>query len=91
MPVTEYIAVIVKPLLTHPEHFSVEQKIDEMGVLLIVRVHENDFGLLIGRGGKTALAVRHLVRMVGMSHKQRVSVKIDEPGKDYNRNKYQNE
>jgi len=83
MLVSEYIAAIVKPMLNHPDSFSVNQKVDEMGVLLIVDIDTSDLGLLIGKHGETAKAVRHLVRVVGMANKQRVSVKINEPNRVY--------
>ena len=86
MPVIEYIANVVKPILTHPDYFNVLEKHDDMGVLLSIDVHKDDMGLLIGTKGETAKAIRHLVFIVGMGEKQRVSLKINEPeGSTYKR------
>lgn len=92
MPVTEYVTNVVKPLLNHPDCFDVSQKHDDMGVLLTLDVHKEDMGLIVGRHGETAKAIRHLVRIVGLSAKQRVSIRINEPeGSDYKRNEFKDE
>lgn len=89
---SDYLATIVKPILAHPEDFTVEQTVDEMGVLLSVKVHKDDMGTIVGRGGLTAKAIRHLVRIVGLMAKQRVSIRITEPdGSTYKSNRYKNE
>lgn len=92
MPASEYLVSVVKPILNHPDYLKVVQSVDEMGVLLSVDVHKNDMGLLLGRHGETAKAVRHLVRIVGMTSKQRVSIHINEPeGSTYKRKQFENE
>ncbi len=92
MPVTDYLTNLVKPILTHPESFNVSQKHDDMGVLLSIDVHKEDMGLIVGKGGETAKAIRHLVRIVGLTGKQRVSIRINEPeGSDYKSNKNNDE
>lgn len=92
MPVTDYVTNVVKPLLNHPDCFNVSQKHDDMGVLLTLDVHKADMGLIVGRQGETAKAIRHLVRIVGLTSKQRVSIRINEPeGSDYQRNKNNDE
>ena len=79
MPVNEYASAIIKPILTQPDSFIITQKHDDMGVLLSISVHQADMGLIIGTQGETAKAIRHLVRIVGIASKQRVSIKINEP------------
>lgn len=79
MEITDYLANVVKPMLTHPEDFRVEKSFDSMGVLLKVDAHPSDMGLLIGKAGETAKCIRHIVRVVGMRENARVSVKIVEP------------
>lgn len=92
MPVSEYLASVVKPILGHPDYFKVTQSVDEMGVLLSVEVHKDDMGLILGRHGETAKSIRHMVRIVGMSGRQRVSVRINEPeGSTYKRKQFDNE
>ena len=50
-----------------------------MGVLLEVKVDPEDMGLLIGRAGSTAKAIRTLARIVGMRNNARVNLRIIEP------------
>lgn len=87
MPVSEYLTTLVTPILNHPDCLEVTQTQDDMGVLLSMKVHKEDMGLLVGKNGETAKAVRHLVRIVGIIGKQRVSIRINEPeGSTYQRN-----
>jgi predicted RNA-binding protein YlqC (UPF0109 family) len=82
MQVSAYLETILKPFLTHPDYLEVTQVTDDMGVLLCVKVHADDMGLVIGQKGETAKAVRTLVRVLGMSQKKRVSIRIMEPNRE---------
>ncbi len=75
----DFLEFIVKGLVDHPEDVSIERKVDEMGVLLILKVHPEDMGQIIGRGGATARSIRSLVRIVGLRNHARVNLKIEEP------------
>ncbi|MFA5433007.1 MAG: KH domain-containing protein [Candidatus Paceibacterota bacterium] len=75
----EFLEYIVKTLVDHPTDVKVERKVDEMGVLLIVKVNPEDMGQLIGREGSTARAIRNLVRIIGLKNHARVNLKIEEP------------
>ncbi len=79
MDVSSYLQLIVGPLLRHPDDLKVVVTQDPMGVLLTVDVNKEDMGIIVGKGGETAKAVRHLVRIAGIVHNARVSVKINEP------------
>jgi hypothetical protein len=75
----EFLEHIVKELVDHPEDVKVERKVDEMGVLLSLKVNPEDMGQIIGREGSTAKAIRNLVRIVGLKNHARVNLKIEEP------------
>ncbi len=75
----EFLSCIVKSLVNHPEDVKVERKVDEMGVLLSLKVNPLDMGLLIGKEGSTARAIRSLLRVVGVKNHARVNLKIEEP------------
>ena len=53
-PVTKRVEFIVKALVDNPEDVKVDRKVDEMGVLLSLRVHPEDMGQIIGKAGSTA-------------------------------------
>jgi hypothetical protein len=75
----EFLENIVKALVDHPEDVKVERKVDEMGVLLSLKINAEDMGQIIGRQGETARAIRNLVRIVGLKNHARVNLRIEEP------------
>ncbi|MFA6135889.1 MAG: KH domain-containing protein [Candidatus Paceibacterota bacterium] len=75
----EFLDFLVKSLVDNPNDVEVERKIDEMGVLLTLKVHKADMGQIVGRQGSTAKAIRSLLRIVGMKNNARVNLKILEP------------
>ena len=75
----EFLDYVAKALVDNPDAVEVDRKVDEMGVLLTIKVHKDDVGKLIGRNGNTAKALRTLLRVVGMKNHARVNLKIDEP------------
>jgi hypothetical protein len=77
----EFLEYVVKSLVNHKEDVKITRKVDEMGVLLSLRVHPDDMGQIIGKGGATVRAIRSLVRLVGAKNHARVNLKIEEPEK----------
>jgi len=75
----QFLEFLVKSIVDHPEDVSVVRQIDEMGVLLILRVNPQDMGQVIGREGSTAKAIRSLLRIVGVKNNARINLKIEEP------------
>jgi len=75
----EFLEYIVKALVDNPNDVKAERKVDEMGVLLSLKVNPADMGQIIGREGSTAKAIRNLVRIVGLKNHARVNLKIEEP------------
>lgn len=78
-PDQEFLEFVVKCLCDHPEDIKIERKVDEMGVLLSLKVHPEDMGQIIGRQGATVRAIRTLVRIIGLKNHARVNLKIEEP------------
>lgn len=75
----DFLEFIVKSLVDHSDDVKVDRKVDEMGVLLSLKVHPEDMGQIIGKAGSTARAIRNLVRIVGLKNHARVNLKIEEP------------
>ena len=75
----QFVEYIVKQIVNNPNDVVVTRQVDEMGVLLSVSVHKDDMGLLIGRQGSTAKAIRTLVRIIGTRNNARVNLRIEEP------------
>lgn len=75
----DFVEYVVKMIVDNPESVKVERKIDEMGVLITLDVHPSDMGMVIGREGMTAKALRTLLRVIGARNSARVNLKINEP------------
>ncbi len=75
----EFLEFLIKALVDHPEDVKIDRKVDEMGVLLSLKVNPEDMGQIIGKEGSTARAIRSLVRIVGLKNNARVNLKIEEP------------
>ena len=75
----EFLEYIVKSIVDNPEDVRVTRNVDEMGVLLTLKVNPNDMGRIIGRRGSTVQAIRSLTRLMGLRNNARVNLKIEEP------------
>ncbi|MFA6146188.1 MAG: KH domain-containing protein [Patescibacteria group bacterium] len=75
----EFIEYVVKALVVHPDDVKVVRTVDEMGVLLSLRLNPEDMGQIIGREGSTARAIRTLIRIIGLRNNARINLKIEEP------------
>ncbi len=67
---------LVKGIVDHPADVAVSSADTARGEVLEVRVHPDDLGRVIGRGGRTAKALRTLV--TALADGQRVRVDISE-------------
>lgn len=75
----DFLEYVVKSLVDNPDDVKIDRRVDEMGVLLSLKVNPVNMGQIIGRNGNTAKALRTLLRVVGMKHNARVNLKIEEP------------
>lgn len=56
---------LVKGIVEHPEDVRVRMVDSRHGQRLEVRVHPEDLGTVIGRGGRTAKALRTVITSIG--------------------------
>jgi len=75
----EFVEYIVKSIVGNPKDVSTDRKVDEMGVLITLKINQADMGYVIGRQGQTARAIRTLLKIVGAKNNARVNLKIEEP------------
>lgn len=78
---TALLEQIIKAIVDEPEKVTVERKVDEMGVLLLVKIDEKDAGLVIGKEGSTIMAIRKIMGVLGMKNNARYNIKLDVPDK----------
>jgi predicted RNA-binding protein YlqC (UPF0109 family) len=68
---------LVRKLVDNPDQVSVEQFEEDDGtVVLELAVAEEDYGKIIGRGGRTANALRTVVKAAAVKENCRVLVDI---------------
>jgi len=56
---------LVKGIVEHPDDVRVRMIDSRRGQRLEVRVHPEDLGTVIGRGGRTAKALRQVITSIG--------------------------
>ena len=57
-PLRDVVEHLVASIVEHPDDVTVRTKQTRRGDLYEVRVHPDDLGKVIGRGGRTATAIR---------------------------------
>jgi predicted RNA-binding protein YlqC (UPF0109 family) len=75
----EVLETIVKNLVNNPDAVKITRSLDELGVLLKIKVHPQDMGLLIGRRGEMIKAIKTIMRAIGIKNYARINIKIEEP------------
>lgn len=73
----ELLEYLAQGLVDSPEEVSVEEFQEDDGtVVLELCVADDDYGQVIGRGGRTAQALRTVVKAAAVNEKRRVLVDI---------------
>lgn len=73
----ELLAYLARGLVDRPEDVAVEQFEEDDGALVLeLSVGDEDYGKVIGRGGRTAHALRTVVRAAATHEKRRVLIDI---------------
>jgi uncharacterized protein len=75
----QFVDDVVRSLVNTPDAVETTRTVDEMGVLITLKVAPDDMGYVIGRQGQTARALRTLLKVVGAKNNARVNLKIEEP------------
>ena len=65
---------LVRGIVDHPDEVRVDSRSLRRGELLEVRVHPDDLGRVIGRGGRTARALRTVMSALSPQGSVRVDV-----------------
>ena len=75
----EFLEYVVRTISDFPDDVKITRTVDEMGVLLTLKVNPVDMGQVIGRSGSIVNALRLLVKVIGMKTNARVGLKVEEP------------
>ena len=75
----ELLVFLARALVDEPDKVEVEQFEEDDGTLVLeLSVAEDDYGKVIGRGGRTAQALRTVVKAAAVKDNRRVLVDIVE-------------
>lgn len=76
-PLRDLLDSLTRRIVEHPDKVSVEQFEEEDGTIVLeLAVGDDDYGRVIGRGGRTASALRTVVKAAAVREKRRVLVDI---------------
>ena len=70
------LADMARAIVDHPEKVSVSETETEEGILLTLSVDEEDMGMVIGKHGKIAKAIRSLIKAAAGNTHKKVNVEI---------------
>ena len=76
----EYLETIIRPLIANT--VNIEKTVDDRGILLTVKLEQEDIGRIIGKQGETARSIRRLIRQFGMTNDKHIAMKIYEPNRE---------
>jgi uncharacterized protein len=74
--VNELLLYLARQLVAHPDEVTVTEVETAEGVVLELRVAEGDVGRVIGRGGRTARALRTVVRAAAAREGRHANIEI---------------
>ena len=73
----DLIEFVAKKIVRNPDAVSVTEEVDEEGnARITLLTHPDDVGMAIGKGGKTAHALRELLKVKATGSGQRVFLDI---------------
>ena len=72
----ELLEYLARGLVEHPDQVRVNEVQEDGATVLELSVADDDYGNVIGRGGRTAAALRTVVKTAAAKSKRRVFVDI---------------
>jgi predicted RNA-binding protein YlqC (UPF0109 family) len=72
----ELLDYLARGLVEHPDEVRVNEVHEDGATVLELSVADDDYGNVIGRGGRTASALRTVVKGAAQRHKRRVFLDI---------------
>ena len=73
----EFLEYLARGLVERPDAVRVEQQEEDDGTIVLeLAVDDDDYGNVIGRGGRTAAALRTVIKTAAVKDRRRVFVDI---------------
>ena len=77
MDYKQILTDIARAIVDTPEEVKVEETVEENEVKLLLTVAPDDTGMVIGRHGKIAKAIRSVMKVAGNKEGKRIVVEIE--------------
>jgi len=78
--VKELVELIAKSLVDDPDKVQVSHLDGEQSMIIELKVAPEDLGKIIGKQGRTVMAIRVILGAAGMKLKKRINLEIIEKG-----------
>ena len=72
----ETLTGIARAIIDNPDEVTVLETVDKKDVNLVLSVAPDDMGMVIGKNGKIAKAIRTVMKAVASADQRRVNVEI---------------
>ena len=71
-----FVDYVVRALVDYPDEVNVSSRADENGTVIRIDCRKEDIGKVVGKRGKTIMAIRSLVSGAGGRLQKRISVEV---------------
>lgn len=75
----DFVRYVIANLVENPDDIIIEKSIDELGILITLKLNKEDMGRIIGKNGQTIKSIRTLLRVIAKKENQKINLKIIEP------------
>ena len=75
-PIRELLEYLARGLVERPDEVEVDEVPEDDALVLELSAGDDDYGNVIGRGGRTAAALRTVIKTAGAKRDRRVFVDI---------------
>jgi len=77
----QLLEFIIKGITAKPEEVIISESEEEGSLILKLKVADDDFGTIIGKGGRTVKALRDVLRLRAQKENIKYNLIIEEPEK----------
>ena len=77
MSLRDFIHFVIENIVDHPDQVKIEEKNEEYGKKISIKVAQEDIGSVIGRGGRRIKAIRRLAGIIGTKENTKVFVELE--------------
>ncbi len=69
---------LLKSIVNHPDDVTVSAEEPQTGIVIYtITAHEEDKGIIIGKGGRTIKALNDIIAVKAVKENKRVSLKVE--------------